>query len=776
MLPGLLRYYPQSNRKVLYLPSQPVPQFAIYDVQRDESGSIWLATPRGVMKLPVGGTKLEFVPLPTPGVSVNDVRVVGKTLYVAAKKGLYVQQEATRRLLTKADGLKDNWIQSIVTGPDGALWIDYFSAAGITRVDLAGEKVKLEHFTVDDGLPSDVIYSQFFDAQHRHWVATDNGVAVYENNHWTHHDTSDGLIWNDCNAHAYLAEPDGSVWIGTSAGLSRYHAFALPAGVLPKTLITSVVRNDRLTQARDFDSSTHSLGLRFTMLSYRRSNPVFRYRIGSDTAPWIETQTHEVHLAELPAGSYRFEVQGEVEPGVWSTPSLAEFRIRPPWFLTWQCRASMGFLCVALTWAWWRRREARQRRIRAALEVAVDERTRDLTAARARAELASRVKSEFVANISHEMRTPLNAVIGFTQLALQLSTQAELVEYLKNVHISAKGLLDLINDVLDFSKMESGRMELVPVAFAVQPFVEEIGSILNGEAQRKNIDLKIAVGASTAEWVFADQVRLRQVLVNLLGNAIKFTARGAVTLHVSHSGKQLNFSVSDTGIGIPREKQESIFEAFQQADNSTSRRYGGTGLGLTISRKLVESMGGKLLLTSEPGKGSTFSFNIDAPAASAVLPASHPHEEAAVRLMKILVAEDNRVNQRLILTLLRKRGHTTALAANGVEALEAVDRESFDLVLMDIQMPEMDGLEAVRRIRKAEENTNRHLPVVAMTARAMAGDREAILAAGMDDYLGKPIQVERLDAVLCRVARESPLASNAHLARTAGAVQGEAHS
>jgi signal transduction histidine kinase/CheY-like chemotaxis protein/streptogramin lyase len=753
---GLLRYYPQTHQKVIYPPSQPFPQFATYEINRDASGAIWVATPRGVMRLAPGGAKLEPVPLPIDGASVYDVRNTGDGLYVACKKGLYIQQGGMRRLLTKAQGLKENWVQSIAIGPDGALWIGYFSSAGITRVDLPRGKVRLQHFTVDDGLPSNVVYSQFFDARGRHWLASDSGVAMYEGNRWTHYDNSDGLIWDDCNAHAFLAEADGTVWFGTSAGLSRFQPTVEPRFTLPATLITSVLRNDLATQNTDFDSSIHSLGLRFTMLSYRRNNPTFRYRIGTDTNPWVPTQSREVRFAELPAGSYRFEVQGEVEPGVWSRPALLEFRIRAPWFLSWPCRVSLVFLLAGIIWLWWRRQEARQRKVRAELEIAVEERTRDLSAARARAEQASRVKSEFVANISHEMRTPLNAVMGFTHLALQVTEKPEVGEYLKNVHLSAKGLLGLINDILDFSKLESGRVVIVPVAFALRPFIAEIVSILSREASRKGLEMKSIVEEPPPEWVFADRDRLRQVLVNLLGNALKFTSQGTVTLQVAPSANQLKFAVSDTGIGIPRDKQATIFEAFQQADNSTSRRYGGTGLGLTISKRLVESMGGQLMLTSEPGKGSTFSFSIDAPAASAPPVIAQPSEEMPVRPMRILVVEDNRVNQHLILALLRKRGHTTAVAGNGVEALAAVKRDIFDLVLMDIQMPEMDGLEAVRRIRNAEALTGQHLLVVAMTARAMAGDREAILAAGMDDYLEKPVQLERLDAVLRQASTVRP--------------------
>jgi len=214
------------------------------------------------------------------------------------------------------------------------------------------------------------------------------------------------------------------------------------------------------------------------MLSYRQQNPTCRYRIGTNKDPWVQTQAREVHFAELPAGTVQFEVQGEAEPGVWSRPAFLELWIRAPWFLSWPCRVSLLFLLGGVIWFWWRRREAGQGKVRAELKVAVEERTRDVTAARARAEQASRVKSEFVANISHEMRTPLNTVIGFTHLALQMAAQPDVVEYLNNVHLSAKGLLDLINDVLDFSKMEAGKLAITPVAFALRPFVSDITSIL----------------------------------------------------------------------------------------------------------------------------------------------------------------------------------------------------------------------------------------------------------------------------------------------------------
>jgi signal transduction histidine kinase/CheY-like chemotaxis protein/streptogramin lyase len=735
---GLVRYHPRTGAKEVYPATQPPPRFAINDLDVDRDGTVWVAGPRGVMRLKPGAHELEPFPLPVDGMAVSGIRSTPQGLFVSGKKGLYVQQGRVHRLLTVADGLKDNFVLSVIVGPDGSLWISYASPSGISRVEVKGDKVELRHFTADDGLPGDVVYSQFFDDRGRHWLGTDSGVAVLEGDRWVRYDTSDGLVWNDCNSHSYLAEANGTVWFGTSGGLARFRPADLAPPVVPKALITSVLRNDLPARSMDFDSATHSLAVRFTMLSYQRPTARFRYRVQGHSSPWVYSQTREVRFAELPPGSYSFEVQGESAPATWSRPALLEFRIRPPWYRSPLADVGWSLMLGGLVWFAWRL--FRQRAIREELEAAVAARTRDLAAATARAEQASRVKGEFLANMSHEMRTPLNGVIGVTQLALNASDQPEVVQHLNVVQLSAKALLSLINDVLDFSKIESGLMEVVPAPFAVRPFVADLCLMMQQEASQRGLLLQSVVDESVPDWVSADDARLRQVLINLGTNAVKFTARGTVAISVGYSAEQLLVAVADTGIGIPAGKKDVIFDAFRQADNSTSRRYGGSGLGLTISKKLVELMDGRISLESEPGRGSTFSFAIAAPAVAAPPECRPETQEAPAESMKILVAEDHKVNQYLIVNLLRKLGHFPTIAENGIEALAALDRETFDLVLMDIQMPEMDGLEAVRRIRLAEGAAGGHLPVVALTALAMAGDRELILAAGMDEYLEKPIQ------------------------------------
>jgi signal transduction histidine kinase/CheY-like chemotaxis protein len=536
------------------------------------------------------------------------------------------------------------------------------------------------------------------------------------------------------------------------------------------------------------------------------------------------------------------------------------------------------------------------------LEARVLKRTEEMRKAKDAAEEASRVKSEFLANMSHEIRTPLNGIMGMTDLALGTEITTEQREYLHTVKQSADSLLVVINDILDFSKMEAGKVELDPVDFNLRDCLESTLKALAFRADEKGLELLCEIAPEVPEVVRGDSSRLRQIATNLVGNGIKFTSEGEVAMKVevkSQDGdsRTLQFTVSDTGIGIPREKQALIFDPFSQADTSTTRKYGGTGLGLTISARLVELMGGKIRLESEVGRGTQFFFTVqmkssEMPSAvgsiappeilrgvkvlvvddnstnrrimhgmlkrwamrptqveggeaalvelSAAREAGAPYglivtdmhmpkmdgfslverirqrpelatatimmltsaghrgdaerckklgvaayllkpirqselREAIARVLgareqtgaiplvtryslqdardpmtvlRILVAEDNPVNQRLVIRLLEKRGHRVVLAADGRQAIEALNQGSFDLVFMDVQMPEMDGFEATAIIREKEKKTGKHQPIIALTAHAMTGDRDRCLAAGMDGYLTKPIRPQELDQIL----------------------------
>jgi signal transduction histidine kinase/CheY-like chemotaxis protein len=592
-------------------------------------------------------------------------------------------------------------VRTIATSRDGVLWVA--SGTGLDRRQ-HGEWIGNGE---EEGLPSTMVYTVFQDSRGRVWAGCSRGLSLYH----PEADLGAPRVGFAAAGNTHQATPQGDIRILLS-GTDRWKF--TPA--------------DRLLYSHALDSGGWTPFAAEASATYRGLAP----------------GRHHLRLRGM-------DRNGNVQPASGSFG----FTVVPPWY------RQTGFILISAAGA---------AIIMALVLLALaDYRQRgrlilDLDLARLAAETASHHKSRFLANMSHEIRTPMNAIMGMTELALEKAADPDQRECLETVQKSAHSLLALLNDILDFSKVEAGKLDLMAVDFEVEQAVRDVLRTLDLRAREKGLQLGLHVAPGVPRFLAGDDQRLQQVVLNLVGNAIKFTVSGEIRVEVrvefgDTQPPTLEFVVADTGVGVRPEKQNAIFAPFEQEDDSTTRKYGGTGLGLAICAKLVEMMHGRIWIESpwldaESGRtitGSAFHFTAQFAPGKAPVRAEPANVGPAPQNLRVLLAEDNAVNRTLAIRVLERRGHTVLVAENGREALEILTRERVDVILMDIQMPEMDGFQATAAIRAKEKTSGGRVPIVALTANAMRGDGERCLAQGMDAYLAKPFRLADLDRVLSEV-------------------------
>ncbi len=810
---GLLEIDPVRRRaRLLGKPAAwPIERF--YYVFLDSQRRLWFGTDDGLFRASLERPlQWERMPAGEPSeresiFSLSEDR--RGRIWAAGSHGILTslgRGEGPWKRWTTADGLKSNSTWYAREIKEDQVWIGYLESLPGSRLDLRHAKGALPaapkwmHLRETESPAS---FNQLFnglDQAANHWVGTDRGVYVYsaDGKSVTRFSDLDGLIWNDCNSNAFFADNldqgDGAVWIGTSRGLSRVR-LRRPLGVPdPELRLVSINVNGRSAEAvlespgkpLAVPGMPNDLEIYVSPLTFRyESRLQYQFRIRNQGNNWTTSRANSISFSQLRPGDDEIEARVKVDRFPWSPrPLRVPVRVHASFWWSWWGRGLIGLAIAALVAALWRSRTRALHAEKQRLAEAVEKRTAEIAELLAEARQANRLKSEFLANMSHEIRTPMNGVLGMLQLVEGTRLDGEQQEYLDLAKGSAKSLLSLLNEILDLSKVESGKMELESHAFSIDAVVRQVTGLLEGNARQKGLEIRTEIAENVRGAVVGDRRRLEQVLLNLVGNAVKFTESGHVALRVQlvpaaksarptqdpgPSAGWYRFEVADTGIGIPDGKLAVIFEAFRQADGSTTRRYGGTGLGLAISRRLVELMGGRIEVASERGLGSSFVFTVPlrteewagteaAPVESAQTAAKRVAAGVAKgvagtgKRLRILLAEDNRVNRLVAARMLESAGHEVRHAADGALAVEAMRAENFDLVLMDVHMPVMDGLRATAEIRALErqQSDGRRRTIYALTAGVLDEERERCRQAGMDGFLAKPLAREELLAVLAR--------------------------